>query len=280
MSPAGRAAVATPLGVRRGRALGRLAAWVALALASVGCPARPAQPRRIMAEEALLRRQIADLGTLVTRAEQGSLLPTDKLVVAVSEQLVKDLAQLALPREQIVAKSFRVRLERADIRFRDKHGSVRLEGRVTRVAQPDQVLSEQDVYAELAVLGLIDSVELDRESGVLRGRVEVIGFEVQRVAVFGDSETARLLLEEFGQQKLETLQDLARPITIPVQLEQAITFKGVQDGPVRLQPRSFPLSVSVADVAAHGERLWVTLAVESGQVAIGAPATPALAGTR
>jgi hypothetical protein len=248
-------------------------------LSSAGCPARPAQPRRILAEEALLRRQIADLSMLATRAEQGSLLPTDKLVVAVSEQLVKDVAQLALPREQIVAKNFRVRLERADVRLRDKHGSVRLEGRVTRVAAPGQMLGEQDVYAELAVLGLIDTVELDRASGVLRGRVEVIGFEVQRVALFGDSETARLLLEEFGQQKLENLQTLARPLTIPVQLEQAIAFKGVQDGPVRLRPKSFPLSVSVADVAAHGERLWVTLAVESGTVAVGAaPASPPATG--
>jgi hypothetical protein len=36
-------------------------------------------------------------------AEKGSPLPSDELVVAVSERIVKDLAALALPREQVIA---------------------------------------------------------------------------------------------------------------------------------------------------------------------------------
>ena len=212
-----------------------------------------------MAEEVVLKRQIKDLGELVARAERGSLLPSDKLIVAVSEQLVKNLAQLALPREQVIAKNYRVRLETVDVRFRDKHGSVRLDGRVSPAAG-----SAEDVFAELALFGTIDSVEVDRASGVLRGKVSLIGFELKKVGVFGESSGGRRLIEELARQELEVLESLALPIEIPVRLEQEIALKGVEEGPVRLHPASFPLHVVVADVAAHGQRLWIALDVASG----------------
>jgi hypothetical protein len=65
----------------------------------------------------------------------------------------QDLAALALPREQVIADKFRVRLEQVDVRFRDRYGSVRLDGRVSLASGP-----VEDVFAELAVFGLMDRI--------------------------------------------------------------------------------------------------------------------------
>src|SRR5262245_56833983 len=87
-------------------------ALAATAIATVGCSSRTGNDHRVIAQELVLTRQIEGLRALIAAAETGSLVPKDKLVVAVSEQIVKDLAALALPREQVIADKFRVRLEK------------------------------------------------------------------------------------------------------------------------------------------------------------------------
>jgi hypothetical protein len=55
-------------------------------------------------------------------------------------------------------------------------------------------------------------------------------------------------------------------VTIPVHLEQEIGLPGVSGaGPVRVRAATVPLSVKVADVVAHGHRLWVALDVSAGE---------------
>jgi hypothetical protein len=234
-----------------------LLALVAGSLA-VGCARRSGQ-NRIVAQEVVLKRQIEGLRGLLDAAEKGSLLPRDSLVVAVGEQMVKDLAALALPREQVIADKFRVRLEQVDVRFRDGYGSVRLDGRVSPASR-----STDDVFAELAVFGLMDRIDLDPQTGVLSGKISVIGFELKKVGVFGESRAGQRLLEELAAQRIDDLSALALPIKIPVRLEEEIALKGVTEGPVRLRPATFPLKVTVVGVSAHGERLWVSLDVRSG----------------
>lgn len=229
-----------------------------LAAGGIGC--RTQQPRRFLDQTTVLNREIQGLRELILRAEKGTLFPKDQVVIAVSEELVKDVAQLALPREQVIGKRFRVRLEKADVRFRDKHGSVRLDGRVSPVDH-----SPEDVFADVAVFGLMDAVEVDASTGVLRASVSVIGFELQRVGVFGESVIGRRLLEELAERHADDLKALAFPLTIPVHVQEQIALPGLEgSGPVRLRGVSFPLSVKVADVVAHGNRLWVALDVRSG----------------
>jgi len=214
-------------------------------------------PRRFLARKAVLERQVEDLRRLVRVAEEGGLLSRDKLLVGVSEPLANELARLALPREQVVGGRYRVRLERAEVSFRDEHGSVRLHGKVG----PAQS-GEPAFFAELALFGVVDTVEVDRDTGVLRGNVSFVGFELKRFDAYGESETGRLLLEELGRQGLDALKALAFPIAIPVRLEQEIALNRVaREGPVRLLPASLPLRLTVTNVAAHGRRLWVAVDV-------------------
>lgn len=225
-----------------------------------------------MAREAMLRHQIDGLETLIASAEKGTLFPKDLLVVSVDEQTVRDLALLALPREEVIAGKYRVRLDKAEVGFRDKWGSVRLDGRVSPAGG-----SADDVFAELAVFGHLATVDID-ENGVLKGRVSVIGFEVQRFGVYGESAAGRRLLEGLAEQQAGALSSLALPITIPVQLQQLITLDGLgPEGPVRVLPAQFPLKVTVADVSAHGGRLWIALDVQAGSWTRVPPSTPASA---
>jgi hypothetical protein len=213
----------------------------------------------VIAQEAVLRRQIEDLRVLVARAERGELLPPGKVMVAVDEGLVKELAQLGLPREEVVAGRFRVRLDTVDVRFRDRHGSVRLDGRVSPADRP-----ADEVFAEVAVFGLLETVEVDEATGVLRGRVSPIGFEVKKVGLFGESDLGRRMLEELGRERLDQLTTNALDLTLPVRLERDIALGGLTAGPVRLRPGQVPLQVTVADVAAHGQKLWIALDVAPG----------------
>ncbi len=227
-------------------------------------------PGRFLARKAVLERQVEDLRRLVRAAEQGGLLPKDKLVVGVSEPLANELARLALPREQVIGGRYRVRLERADVRFRDEHGSVRLHGKVGPAE------GAEAFYAELALFGIVDTVDLDRETGVLRCNVSFVGFELKRFDAYGESETGRLLLEELGRQGLDALKALAFPIAIPVRLEQEIALNRVaREGPVRLLPATLPLRLTVTDVAAHGGRLWIAVDVGARPQARRAAGPPA-----
>ena len=237
----------------------RARACLLAALAAAACGGG-AGPKRVVAREVVLKRQIEGLETLIASAQRGELFPRDRLVVAVHEEMVRELAALALPREEVIAEDYRVRLDRVDVSFRDRWGSVRLDGRVSPAGG-----SANDVFAELAVFGQLDAVEVDPGTGVLSGRVSVIGFELQRFGVFGESAAGRRLVERLAEQQAEALAALASPITIPVRLEQEITLKGLgPEGPVRVRPARFPLKVTVADVSAHGGRLWVALDVEAG----------------
>ncbi len=230
----------------------------ALALSPLACR-KPAGPRRIMAMEMVLSRQIEGLRALVARAEQGTLFPRDKLVVSVHEDLVKDVAQLALPREQVIDDKYRVVVEKIDVRFRDRWGSVRMDGRIGLVGE-----NQADVYAQVAIFGFLDAVVVDAETGTLKGQVRPIGIELQKLEVFGARMGVRRLIESLALQHVDKLKQVTFPLTIPVRLENQIQIKGTTEGPVRLKSAEFPLQITVADVIALDKKLWVFLDVEAG----------------
>jgi hypothetical protein len=235
-----------------------LLSLVAGALAG-GCGKAP--PERVLDLESHLSRQVADLRTLVERAEKGRLVPSDGLVVAVREDVVRRMAELALPRDEIVQGRFRVRLERADVRFRDRHGAVRLEGRVGWADDAD--LYQADVFVDLTVFGRIEAAAVDAKEGTLTVEVVPIGFEIRRVNVGGGQPSVRQLAEGVARALPEGLSALRSTVTIPVAFERELRLAGRESGPLRFRPASLPLRMVVQDASAHGGRLWVSIAVEA-----------------
>ncbi len=235
---------------------------IALALLPVLAGGCAEAPRAIISPDHLTR-QIEDLRGLIQAAEQGELLPPDRLLVAIDEQTVRDLARLGLPREEAVSGSggrLRVRIDSVDVEFRDGHGLVRLDGQLHRTSE-----GSEEVFAELAVLGRVDSVEVDEESGVLRGRATLIGIEVKRVGLSGEGSVSRRVLEAVAGLNPQILSLLSESLVLPVRLEREVVIRGTGDeGPVRIAPARFPLSARVTDLLAFDQRLWIVLDVSAG----------------
>jgi hypothetical protein len=224
-----------------------------------GC--REAPPERVLDLEGHLTRQVADLRTLVERAQKGRLVPPDGLVVAVREDVVQRMAALALPREEVIGGRFRVRLEKVDVRFRDRHGAVRLEGRVGWASDAD--LYRADVFVDLTVFGRIDTVAVDPKEGTLIAEMVPIGFEIRRLNVGEQQPMVRQLAEGLARALPESLSTLRSSVTIPVAFEHQLRLAGRESGRFRFHAASLPLRLVVKDASAHGGRLWVSVGVET-----------------
>ncbi len=238
----------------------RAVSGLALTLLLSGCLDRT-EPTRILAREEHLHRQIEDLRSLVERAEKGALVPRDGAVIAIGEELAQRLLRLALPREVILRERLRARLEKAEVRFRDKHGAVRFDG---RVGWADADLYDADVSADVTVFARFETIEVHPGEGVLVARIVPMGFEIHRLRVGGDSRAARRLAETMAEQMGESFSALAFPLTIPVAVEHELRLAGVEEGPFRLRGGAIPLRVVVRDASAHGGRLWIVLQVTAG----------------
>jgi hypothetical protein len=249
------------------------AARALLPLACAGILSACSAGRTIVAEEAILERQIAALEQLVERAEAGELFPEGDVLVSIDEEWTRSALALELPREEILGESYRVRVETADVRFRDGLGLVRVDGRVSPLGDRNQ-----RVFADLSVWGSFDVVDLDRESGVLLGRVRPLAFEVREVALLVTNPLGRQLVEELGRERIEAFTALGLSVEIPVRLQQTLELPGLgPEGPVEFEGASLPLSLGVSSVTALDGRLWISVA---SRLIEAAPTPAAAAGAR
>jgi hypothetical protein len=217
------------------------------------------------AEGAVLERRRQGLASLVAAARRGTLLPFDKVLVVADDRLVRQVIAASLPVERVIGDRYRIRVTGAEVRFEDGFALVRLEGEATFADRP-----ATEGRAELTIYGGLDVVDLDPDSGVLRGGVKVIAVDARRVDVFGvRSFLAEDLVENLGREKLDAFSALASRIEIPVRLERSVTLPAVGPGEVRIDAATIPLRVAVADVKAFRGKLWVSVDVSTET---GAPA--------
>jgi hypothetical protein len=213
------------------------------------------------AERAVLERQLSGLRGLVAAAERGALVPFSHVVAVADEGLVQDLLRGTLPFERVVAERFRVRVEQAEVQFRDGFGLVRLEGRASLAAAPAEMVS-----AQVTVFGALDVVELDPESGVLKGSVTIVAVDARRVGVLGVGPSdAERLVEDLARERLESFSTLASRLEIPIQLQSEVQLPAVGPaGGVRIEAATVPFRARVTDVKAFGGRLWVCIEAATG----------------
>lgn len=213
----------------------------------------------------MLERQLQGLRGLVSAAEKGTLVPFDHVLAVAEEGLVQDLLRGTLPFERIVADRYRVRVEKAEVQFRDGFGLVRLDGRASLVSAPGEAVS-----ADVTVFGALDIIELDPKSGFLRGSVTVIAVDARRVGVLGvGSRDAEHLVEDLARERLESFSALATRLEIPIQLESEVRLPGVAASGVRIEAATIAVQARVTDVKAFDGRLWVCIEAATGT---GAPA--------
>jgi hypothetical protein len=205
-----------------------------------------------------LERRIRGLAELVAEAEKGSLIPADRFFVGVDEKLVADLFRSQLPLEQPLEDRFVVRLESAEMRFRDKYGAVRIEGRIHPKALPKQSVA-------LRIDGGLGAAEIDPASGILRVAIALDHIEVAEAAGL-EGMLGGGVIRYLGEKGREILQGALPPIEVPVTLSQAVPVPAVEEKGVRLGALAVPLDVSVERVLAAGGKLWVSFDARVGAV--------------
>jgi hypothetical protein len=178
------------------------------------------------------------------------------VLVVVDQALVEDLLASAVPYERVISR-YRIRVTGASVRFDDGFALVRLDGRASLAASP-----EGAAFADISVFGGLDVLDLDPESGLLRGEVRVIAVDARRVTVMGVGapDDAEELIEELGRERLDAFGALASRLQIPVRLERSVTLPGVgPEGGVKIAPATIPLQLGVRQVRALRGKLWISI---------------------
>jgi hypothetical protein len=235
--------------------LTRAPALLALATFAGGC-AGPRGAGELHARKKTLEREVKGLREVVARLDRGEpALPTGDVMIAVEDGLLRELLEAQLPLEADVDK-FHVRLDKAHVAFR---GSplVTLEGKVG-------LRDRSGLEGEMRMLGALDAIRLDPESGTLRATIAVDHIELKKVAGL-EQLVSGGALDDLAQTLRAELADRLPPITIPVKVQQRIELPALATGPVRIDAASMPLEVEVSQVLAVGGTLWVAVHVQAGE---------------
>jgi hypothetical protein len=241
-------------------------------LVAVAIAACAREPEVVLKDSALdselklLERQVSSLRAAVADAREGKLFSPGDLAVSVSEEVVQRTAAQALPLERPLGTELRARIERAIVSFRSMQGSVRFEGRVWAVAEPN-------TWADLVLLGGIRDVRVDGQTGMLSAEIVLDGWDVKRAAAVGAQlEWIKRVVRLMGDRGLAALRDLVPAIRIPVGIEKGIDIPGVA-GPVIIPSGHLPFDAQVARVLPLSGRLWATIHVTTSGWQRAAPPT-------
>ena len=180
------------------------------------------------------------------------------MLVGADEATVERLIAATLPQERIVSKRFRVRIEKAHVRFRGNQSVVTLAGRASAVSAPG-------TFVDVILKGGLSDLIVQRDSGALNTKVSIYTLEVQRAAAIGQENRAvRELAKALGQARVDSLSELGPTVVIPIRLHEDIPLSGLDDGPVRAAPGRLHIQLTVSKVIAVSGRLWVILDVVAG----------------
>lgn len=233
---------------------------IAAVLLIAGCAreVEQVQPDSALASELkLLERQVASLKVAIADARRGELFPPGDIAIGVSEEVVQSAVSQALPIEKPVGTEFKARIDRAAVSFRSGQGSVKLGGRVWALADPG-------TYADLVLLGGIEDMVIDKETGVLRAEILLDGWDVKRAAAIGaESEWIKALVRVLGDRGLGALRELVPDVRIPVGIERGIELPGISGGAVTIPSGRLPMDATVSRVLPLSGRLWAMVHVTS-----------------
>lgn len=228
---------------------------IASPLAGCGKPNVVEKNSPLASELKLLERQVTALKEAIRDAKRGELFSTRAIAIGVSEEVVQTVVSQALPIEGPVSSDFVARIDRAIVSFASMQGSVRLEGRVWSIADPN-------TYADLVLLGGIHEVDIDHDTGVLRAQIALDGWDIQRAAAVGmEFGWTKELVRVLGERGLVALRDLVPDVRIPVGIERGIDLPGVSGGVVTIPKGRLPLDAAVARVLPLSGRLWAMVEV-------------------
>lgn len=247
-----------PCSTQRVRSSSRFQPPLLAAILLAACRGADPHEATIRGEKMLVQKQIDGLHKLIAVLQGGTLTRPDQLVVGADEATVESLIGATLPQERLVAKRFRIRLERAKVQFRGNQGLVTLAGRASPEGAPA-------TFVDVVLKGALNDLTVQRDSGVLTGQVAIYTLEVQRAAAIGaENRAVRELAKALGQARIEAFSELGPTVVIPIRLHEDIALHGLDEEPVSAVPGKLHVQLTVAQVLAVSGRLWVMLDVVAG----------------
>jgi hypothetical protein len=192
--------------------------------------------------------------------ETGELVSRDRIAISVSESIVKQLIDATLPTEATIAGRFRVRIESAQPFFRGNNAALVFQA-VARGLEPDSPT------ARVEIAGSLERVRI--EGGTLIADVKLAHFKILDTSI---GDVAADVVERLVGDNPDAFAGLLPSVEIPVRLEQKVTIAGLNAGPVAARGGVLPLEMTVAEVVAVGERLWVLVDARAGTWRASAPA--------
>ncbi len=228
----------------------RQAVGALVLVALLACERGPSGARQSAEEQNLLRR-IKGLEAML--AGDGPLVPFDQILVVVRQRLIQSVLDSALPLEEDIAGKYHVAATSAKVLLEDGFATVELQGRASLVG-------ESSVVAELTVYGALDVVELDTESGSLRGRIRIFAVEARSVEALGMSVPVARLVEDLTREQVQSFAPLLSTIDIPVRVGKEVTLPAMgPEGGVTIGEERVPLGAEVAAVRSFRHRLWISI---------------------
>ena len=234
-----------------------------LAFGLAGCVAAcggadPAARLRV-AERDQLRREVAGFRGLEALTKEGMVDRERDVIITVSDSLLRDLLEAALPVTVKLPGEISVRLNNASVEFRANVARVDITGALTRSTFPR-------LAASITLHGALDGFAVDSTRS-LRAR-----FTIDDAVVDAPSGVpgamgpfARVLLQSVVERGLPELAEQLPAVALPVRLDRDIRLPGFgPEGVITIGAVTSPLSVSAHTVVAFRNRLWVSLRVEHG----------------
>jgi hypothetical protein len=222
-----------------------------------GCASSP-EESDFLARKAVLQRQNQGIRELIAEAERGPLIPADRFIVGVGENVVEGLLHSQLPFERPLGKRFVIRLERATVLLRDKFGLITIEGNLHRLSSPQR-------RTAVRIHGGLGDVRLDPVTDLLSLKIAIDDVELLEAGMLDDvlGRGGKKFVSDKGR---DLLKDQLPVLNVPVALAQNIRVPALVEGPVRLDSLRIPLQLSVERVLAAGGKLWLTLNADVGPV--------------
>lgn len=223
----------------------------------VGC-APSEEESAYEARRALLARQNQGLRELLTEAESGSLVPTDRIFIGLDERVLGDLFRLQLPLERPLGKNFVIQLESAELSLWDKYGAITIEGNVHGRATPERKTA-------VRIHGGLGGVTIDPTTGKLNIRFAIDHLELLQAGLL-EGILGRGGEEFLAKKGRGLLQDAIPTLEVPVALAQRIQIPPIRGGGFEMDSLVVPLNLTVERVIAAGGRMWVTFDAQVGKV--------------
>lgn len=235
------------------RAAVRFLAAGALLLALAGCQRQPADSARHV-RETILKARLAGMTELVTTLKDSLLTSRNLALISMDQKLLEQLVGAAVPFRRTLAGNVVVDVDSARVQCQDGLALVRLVARAS-------LGGDSASSAEMTIHAALRQVDFDPESGLLRGRIEVIASETKRVHFMGLDKSMKELVRTLARLRTDALAPLNYTVEIPLRLAGAVKLPeiGAEGGDIRIPAARIPLLVAIRPVMALHGKLWIPI---------------------